>query len=69
MVERKHKVEVALNDGELQAMHDIAKRKGLNNQGVLRQALRLYQLVDVRGYQKILDFMEDLVLQGGCSSD
>jgi len=37
-----------LTDDEMAALEDLAKRKDLSKTGVLRQALRLYQLVDTR---------------------
>jgi hypothetical protein len=37
-----------LTDAEMQALEDLCAKKDLSKTAVLRQALRLYQLVDVR---------------------
>lgn len=44
----KRTVVVQLNDAEWGALEDLAKKKDLSKVAVMRQALRLYQLVDVR---------------------
>lgn len=44
----KRTVVVQLNEAEWGALEDLAKRKDLTKVAVMRQALRLYQLVDVR---------------------
>lgn len=44
----KRTVVVQLNDAEWDALEDLAKKKDLSKVAVMRQALRLYQLVDVR---------------------
>lgn len=44
----KRTVVVQLNESEWAALEDLAKRKDLSKVAVMRQALRLYQLVDVR---------------------
>jgi predicted transcriptional regulator len=45
-----------LTDEEMAALEDLAKRKDLSKTSVLRQALRLYQLVDTRtrGGEKLI---------------
>jgi hypothetical protein len=37
-----------LTDAEMQVLENLSTRKDLSKTAVLRQALRLYQLVDVR---------------------
>lgn len=37
-----------LADDEMAVLEDLARRKDLSKTGVLRQALRLYQMVDLR---------------------
>jgi hypothetical protein len=44
----KRSVVVQLNEAEWEALEDLAKKKDLTKVAVMRQALRLYQLVDVR---------------------
>ncbi|MCC7527169.1 MAG: transcriptional regulator [Candidatus Melainabacteria bacterium] len=44
----KRSVVIQLNETEWDALEDLAKRKDLSKVAVMRQALRLYQLVDVR---------------------
>jgi len=47
MVE-KRSVVVQLNEAEWDALEELAKKKDLAKVAVIRQALRLYQLVDAR---------------------
>ncbi len=44
----KKAVLIQLNDAEWEALEELAKKKDLSKVAVMRQALRLYQLVDVR---------------------
>ena len=37
-----------LTEAEMQAIEELAKKKDLSKTAVLRQALRLYQMIDVR---------------------
>lgn len=37
-----------LTDGEMQVLEDLARRKDLSKTAVIRQAIRLYQLIDTR---------------------
>ena len=37
-----------ITDEEMNVLEDLARRKDLSKTGVLRQALRLYQMVDLR---------------------
>lgn len=48
-----------LTDAEMQALQDLCDKKDLSKTAVLRQALRLYQLVDVRLEQGGKLFLED----------
>jgi hypothetical protein len=50
---------LALNDREMQMLEDLAERHGLTKVGVLRQALRAYQLLDERANQGQKLFIED----------
>lgn len=38
-----------MNGEEFEALENLALKKGMSKTAVLRQALRLYQLVDARG--------------------
>ena len=48
-----------LTDAEMQVLQDLCDKKDLSKTAVLRQALRLYQLVDVRLEQGGKLFFED----------
>ncbi|TJV22274.1 MAG: transcriptional regulator [Mesorhizobium sp.] len=48
-----------LTDTEMQVLQDLCDKKDLSKTAVLRQALRLYQLVDVRLQQGGKLFFED----------
>lgn len=48
-----------LTDAEMQALQNLCDKKDLSKTAVLRQALRLYQLVDVRLEQGGKLFFED----------
>jgi hypothetical protein len=45
---QKRTMTLNLTDAEMQALEELAARKDLSKTSVLRQALRLYQLVDFR---------------------
>ena len=55
----KRVMTLALNDREMQVLVDLAERHGLTKVGVLRQALRAYQLLDERANQGHKLFLED----------
>lgn len=55
----KRVMTVALNDLEMQVLEELAERRGLTKVGVLRQALRAYQLLDERANQGQKLFLED----------
>jgi predicted transcriptional regulator len=44
----KKTMTVNLSDAEMQALEEICEQKDLSKTAVVRQALRLYQLVDAR---------------------
>lgn len=48
-----------LTDAEMQVLQDLCDKKDLSKTAVLRQALRLYQLVDARLDQGGKLFFED----------
>lgn len=48
-----------LTDAEMQALEQLSDKKDLTKTAVLRQALKLYQLVDVRLRQGGKLFFED----------
>lgn len=45
---KKKTMTLNLTDEEMAVLEDLARRKDLSKTGVLRQALRLYQMVDLR---------------------
>jgi predicted transcriptional regulator len=45
---QKRTMTLNLTDAEMKALDELAARKDLSKTAVLRQALRLYQMVDVR---------------------
>ncbi len=55
----KRTMTLNLTPAEMEALEDIARRKDLSKTAVIRQALRLYQLVDVRLAQGEKLFFED----------
>ncbi len=44
----KRTMSLNLTDAEMEALEDLARRKDLTKTAVIRQAIRLYQLVDQR---------------------
>ena len=48
MSDAKRTMTLNLTDGEMQALEALAARKDLSKTAVIRQAIRLYQLVDAR---------------------
>ena len=55
----KRTMTLNLSDAEMLALNALAQKKELSKTGVIRQALRLYQLVDSR-----LEHGEKLVFEG-----
>lgn len=55
----KRTMTLNLTDAEMQALEVLASKKDLSKTAVLRQALRLYQLVDVRLERGEKLFFED----------
>jgi predicted transcriptional regulator len=48
MSDAKRTMTLNLTDGEMQALEVLAARKDLSKTAVIRQAIRLYQLIDAR---------------------
>lgn len=61
MNDTKRTMTLNLTPQEMEALDDLARRKDLSKTAVIRQALRLYQLVDVRLAQGEKLFFEDEV--------
>lgn len=55
----KRTMTLNLTAAEMEALEDFAQRKDLSKTAVIRQALRLYQLVDARVAQGEKLFFED----------
>jgi len=55
----KRTMTLNLTDAEMKALEELAERKDLSKTAVLRQALRLYQLVDERFANGDKLFFED----------
>lgn len=60
MAAQKRTMTLNLTDAEMQALEELAARKELSKTAVIRQALRLYQLVDARLQDGEKLFFEDL---------
>ncbi len=59
MIGMKKTMTLNLTDQEMQALEDLSTKKDLSKTAVLRQALRLYQLVDFRLSEGGKLFLED----------
>jgi hypothetical protein len=55
----KRTMTLNLTPAEMEVLEDLARRKDVSKTAVIRQALRLYQLVDVRLAQGEKLFFED----------
>jgi Ribbon-helix-helix protein, copG family len=55
----KRTMTLNLTDAEMAALEDLCQKKDLSKTAVLRQALRLYQMVDVRLERGDKLFFED----------
>jgi hypothetical protein len=55
----KRTMTLNLTDAEMAALEDLCQKKDLSKTAVLRQALRLYQLIDVRLERGEKLFFED----------
>jgi predicted transcriptional regulator len=55
----KRTMTLNLTDGEMAALEELCEKKDLSKTAVLRQALRLYQLVDARMERGEKLFFED----------
>lgn len=62
-MQQKRTMSLNLSPAEMEALDDLAKQKDLSKSAVIRQAIRLYQLVDSRVRQGEKLFFED-ELQG-----
>lgn len=54
----KRTMTLNLTDREMRALDELCEKKGLNKTAIMRQALRLYQTVEIR-----LDRGERLILE------
>lgn len=59
MKDSKKTMTLNLTDAEMSALETLSERKDLTKTAVLRQALRLYQLVDIRLSQGEKLYFED----------
>jgi predicted transcriptional regulator len=48
MSDVKRTMTLNLTESEMQALEDLAKKKDLTKTAVVRQAIRLYQMIEVR---------------------
>jgi predicted transcriptional regulator len=55
----KRTMTLNLTAGEMEALDELARKKDLSKTAVIRQALRLYQMVDLRLAQGEKLFFED----------
>lgn len=55
----KRTMTLNLNEAEMAALESLCERKGMSKTALLRQALRLYQSVDVRLERGEKVFVED----------
>lgn len=55
----KRTMTLNLTDAEMAALEELCQKKDLSKTAVLRQALRLYQMVDIRLEQGEKLFFED----------
>lgn len=55
----KRTMTLNLTDAEMTALEDLANKKDLNKTVIIRQALRLYQMVDQRLREGKKVFIED----------
>jgi hypothetical protein len=56
---KKRTMSLNLTDAEMMALEDLAARKELSKTAVIRQALRLYQMLDQRMSKGEKLFLED----------
>lgn len=64
MPDAKRTMTLNLTPREMDALEELARRKDLSKTAVIRQALRLYQLVDTRLAQGEKLFFEDQAQKG-----
>ena len=63
MHDNKKTMTLNLTSQEMDALEELARRKDLTKTAVIRQALRLFQVVDVRMAQGEKLFFEDELLK------
>lgn len=63
MATDKRTMTLNLTDAEMEALEELAQRKDLSKTAVIRQALRLYQLIELRTRQGEKLVFEDDKLQ------
>jgi predicted transcriptional regulator len=62
MSERKMKtMTLNLTDAEMEALEELSAAKELSKTAILRQALRLYQLIDIRVAQGEKLYFQDVI--------
>jgi hypothetical protein len=60
MKRNKTMVEVNLTDKELKVLDEFSTKKGMSRDGVMRQALRIFQLVESLSDKGVIDLNEIL---------
>lgn len=63
MASEKRTMTLNLTDPEMEALEELAQKKDLSKTAVIRQALRLYQLIELRTSQGEKLVFEDDKLQ------
>jgi predicted transcriptional regulator len=59
----KRTMTLNLTDAEMEALERLSEKKDMSKTAVLRQALRLYELIDARLREGEKLFLEDAVLK------
>lgn len=63
MANEKRTMTLNLTEAEMEALEELSRRKDLSKTALIRQALRLYQLIDTRTRQGEKLVLEDDKLQ------
>lgn len=58
-MEDKKPMTLSLSSREMQVLEELAEKKGMTKTAVLKQALRLYQMVDIKLSEGAKLFLED----------
>ena len=61
---RKRTMSISLPEREMAALEDLSERKGMSKSALIRQAVRLYQSIDLR-----LEAGEKLILENPVSKE